>query len=193
VAVGEVIGLVLAAGAGRRFGGPKAVAGFEGERLVDRAVRVLAEGGVPRAYVVSGSVALSVPGAVVVENPDWESGMGSSLLAGLDALPSTAAAALVILVDHVGLTPAAVRRVAAEAQGTASLAAATYDGQQGHPVLLGRDWWPEVRATAAEDRGARDLLAAQRHALVRVECSDVASGHDLDRPGDLTAYHDRGH
>lgn len=181
---------MLAAGAGRRFGSPKAVVELAGERLVDRAVRVLAEGGVSRAYVVSGSVALSVPGAVVVENPDWESGMASTLLAGLDALPPTAEAALVVLVDHVGLTPAAVRRVAGSAAGPASLVAATYGGRQGHPVVLGRDWWPEVRATAAGDEGARAVLAAHRDVLVPVECSDVATAVDVDRPGDLTTYRD---
>jgi CTP:molybdopterin cytidylyltransferase MocA len=186
-----VVGLVLAAGAGRRFGGPKAVVELAGERLVDRAVRVLAEGGVAQAYVVSGPVALSVPGAAVVDNPDWESGMASSLLAGLDALPADAEAALVVLADHVGVTAAAVERVAAAAAGTSSLVAATYDGRQGHPVVLGRDWWPEVHATAEGDQGARAMLAAHRDELVPVECSDVASAADVDRPGDLTTYRDR--
>ena len=185
-----VVGLVLAAGAGRRFGAPKAVVELAGERLVDRAVRVLAEGGVTQAYVVSGSVALSVPGAVVVENPDWESGMASSLVAGLDALPADADAALVVLVDHVGLTAAAVERVTASAAGPASLVAATYAGRQGHPVVLGRGWWPEVRATAEGDQGARAVLAAHRDELVPVECSDVASAADVDRPSDLTTYLD---
>ena len=179
---------MLAAGAGRRFGGPKAVVELAGERLVDRAVRVLAEGGVTESYVVSGSVALTVAGAVVVENPGWASGMGSSLLAGLDALPATAEAALVVLVDHVGLTPAAVRRVVDQVSGPASLVAATYAGRQGHPVVLGRDWWPEVRATAEGDQGARAVLAAHRDVLVPVECSDLASAADVDRPGDLTTY-----
>ena len=188
-----VVGLVLAAGAGRRFGGPKAVVELAGERLVDRAVRVLADGGVSQAYVVSGSVALTVAGAVVVENPDWESGMASSLRAGFDALPTEAMAALVLLVDHVGLTPAAVRRVSGEVTGPASLVAATYDGRLGHPVVLGRDWWPEVRATAAGDQGARAVLAAHRDVLVQVECSDVASAADVDRPGDLTTYREGRH
>jgi nicotine blue oxidoreductase len=190
--VTQVAGLVLAAGAGRRFGGPKAVVELEGEQLVDRAVRVLAEGGVSQTYVVSGSVALSVAGAAVVDNPDWESGMASSLLAGLEALPAAAEAALVVLVDHVGLTAAAVRRVVAEVAGPASLVAATYAGRQGHPVALGRDWWPEVRTTAEADQGARAVLAAHPDLLVQVECSDVASAADVDLPGDLTAYRDGG-
>ena len=187
-----VLGLVLAAGAGRRFGGPKAVVELDGERLVDRAVRVLAEGGVTQAYVVSGSVALSVAGAVVVPNPEWASGMASSLLTGLDALPATAEAALVVLVDHVGLTPPAVRRVAGSAAGPSSLVAATYAGRQGHPVVLGGDWWPEVRATAEGDQGARAVLAAHRDVLVPVECSDVAHAADVDRPADLATYRGRG-
>ena len=191
----EVAGLVLAAGAGTRYGGPKAVVELDGERLVDRAVRLLSEGGITQVYVVSGSVPLDVGGAVVVENPTWESGMGSSLLAGLHALPTTTVAALVALVDHVGLTSAAVRRVAAESRGSASLVTATYAARQGHPVVIGRDWWPEVRAAAEGDRGARAVLAAHPDVLVRVECSDVASAVDVDRPGDLATYRDggRGH
>lgn len=187
-------GVVLAAGAGRRFGGPKALLELDGERLVDRAVRVLTEGGITEVYVVSGSVPLSVPGAVVVPNPDWESGMGSSLAAGLHAPPATAEAVMVVLVDHVGLTPAAVRRVAAESHGSAALVSATYGGRQGHPVVIGRDWWPEVRTSAEGDQGARAVLAAHGDVLVQVECSDVASGVDVDRPEDLATYRDlRGH
>ncbi|MBB0994770.1 NTP transferase domain-containing protein, partial [Dietzia sp. SLG510A3-40A3] len=75
-------GLVLAAGAGRRFGGPKALVDFRGVRLVDRAVGLLRAGGCDRVLVVSGAVELEVPGAEVVHNPDWDTGMGSSLRVG---------------------------------------------------------------------------------------------------------------
>ena len=81
-----VAGLVLAAGEGRRFGGPKAPVVIDGERLVDRAVRVLREGGCEPVYVVLGAWVGEVPGAIVVVNPDWAEGMGSSLRAGLGAM-----------------------------------------------------------------------------------------------------------
>jgi nicotine blue oxidoreductase len=64
------------------------------------------------------------------------------------------------------------------ATGPGVLARAAYDGEPGHPVLLGRDHWPGVVASAAGDRGARDYLAAREVTLV--ECGDLATGHDRD-------------
>ena len=181
----QVAGLVLAAGGGTRFGGPKAVVELDGERLVDRAVRVLREGGVSRTYVVGGAVALDVAGASVVRNPDWATGMGSSLRLGLAAMTGDVEAALVLLVDQVGLTSTAVSRVLAAGTGPDRLATATYAGRRGHPVLIGRAHWPEVVATAVGDIGARQVLAAHADEVVVVECGDVATDVDVDRPEDL--------
>ena len=183
-----VAGLVLAAGAGRRFGGAKAVVEIDGERLVDRAVRTLGEGGAAPAYVVAGAVALTVPGAIVVANPDWAEGIGSSLRAGLAALQEDAVAVAVVLVDQPGLTGAAVELVVARADGPATVVAATYAGALGHPVVLGRDHWAEVGRLAVGDAGARPFLAAHPELVTRVECSDVATDADVDRPGDLDRF-----
>ena len=172
-----VAGLVLAAGEGRRFGGPKAPVVIDGERLVDRAVRVLREGGCEPVYVVLGAWVGEVPGAIVVVNPDWAEGMGSSLRVGLGAMDADRV--VVTLVDLPGLTPAAVARMVAE---PARIAQATYDGVRGHPVLLGREHVAGVVDVAVGDRGARDYLKAQGGAVVTVEVGDVASGEDLDAP-----------
>ena len=183
-----VAGLVLAAGAGRRFGGPKALVELDGERLVDRAVRLLGEGGVTSRYVVQGAADLTgLSGAEVVDNPDWAEGMGSSLRMGLAAMPAAVAAVLVVPVDQPGLTPAAVRRVvdAAGDDLRSALVVATYSDRSGHPVLLGRDHWGDVAAEAVGDVGARPVLAARADLVVRVECADIGDGHDVDVPGDL--------
>ena len=92
----SVAGLVLAAGEGRRFGGPKAVVELDGERLVDRAVRILTEGGCSPVVVVSGAVPLTVADVDVVPNPLWPSGMGSSLRVGLAAVTDTPTSAVVV-------------------------------------------------------------------------------------------------
>jgi hypothetical protein len=85
-AVSAIAGIVLAAGGGRRFGGPKAVAEVGGERLVDRACRVLREGGCAPVIAVLGAAVVPGAGADdVVVNPEWADGMGSSLRAGLAA------------------------------------------------------------------------------------------------------------
>jgi nicotine blue oxidoreductase len=183
-----VAGLVLAAGAGTRFGGPKAVAELDGLRLVDRAVRTLLDGGIDPAYVVAGAVPLEVHGAVVVPNPDWAQGIGSSLRAGLAALPDDVVAVVVVLVDQPGLTAAAVARVVSRITGPKTVASATYDGALGHPVALGRDHWTEVGRLAVGDTGARPFLTAHPELVARVECGDVASADDVDRPDDLRRF-----
>ena len=189
-----VAGLVLAGGAGRRFGGPKALAEIAGERLVDRAVRTLREGGAAPVYVVSGAVALDVVGAEVVANPDWASGMGSSMRVGLAAMPPEVTAAVIMLVDQPGISGPAVARlvnVVDVANGDAVLATATYESRQGHPVLIGRAHWPEAAATAIGDVGAREVLRRHASLLRRVECADVASMADVDTPQELAAFVDR--
>ena len=175
-----VAGLVLAAGEGRRFGGPKAPVVIEGERLVDRAVRVLREGGCDPVYVVLGAWSGDVPGAIVVANPEWPEGMGSSLRAGLTALVGAAVDAVVVtLVDLPGLTSTAVRRLVHTDSG---IAAATYDGERGHPVRFAREHWAGIAETARGDAGARDYLRARAEEVQLIEVGDVASGEDLDEP-----------
>ena len=85
------------------------------------------------------------------------------------------------LVDLPDVGAEVVARVVAAATGPTSLARASYDGRLGHPVLLGRDHWEGVRASAAGDRGARDYLAA--HDVTLVECGDLATGRDVDSVG----------
>jgi len=172
-------GIVLAAGAGSRYGQPKAPVVIDGERLVDRAVRVLQEAGCFPIAVVLGAWIGDVPGAVVVENSDWASGMGSSLREGLTWAQSTSADSVIVtLVDLPGLTADAVTRII---ENPADLVSATFDGQRGHPVKFGRAHWPALIESASGDAGARDYLRT-RDDLVLVEVSDVADGQDLDTP-----------
>jgi nicotine blue oxidoreductase len=88
---------------------------------------------------------------------------------------------VVLLVDMPGVTPAAVRRVAALAAPDA-LAIGGYGDRRAHPVLLGRDHWAGVAASAVGDRGARDYLRAHADAVVVVPVGDVADDTDLDVP-----------
>jgi CTP:molybdopterin cytidylyltransferase MocA len=182
-----VAGLVLAAGGGRRYGIPKALVEYEGSLLVERAVRT-ARAVCDPVLVVLGAQAVDVwrtadlEGATVLANRDWETGMASSLRTGLDGLrgwPGRVDAALVTLVDMPGMTPEALRVVAAHAAPDA-LATATYDGVRGHPVLLGREHWAGVAATATGDEGARRYLAGR--AVTEVDCTGLADPTDLDVP-----------
>ncbi|MEU4688272.1 nucleotidyltransferase family protein [Actinoplanes sp. NPDC023714] len=189
----SVAGLVLAAGAGRRYGMPKALVEHEGRLLADHAAATLRDAGCDRVLVVLGAAADEVlakaadlPDTVV--NPDWQTGMGSSLRTGLTALEETdATAAVVLLVDMPGVTAEAVRRITAHAS-PAALVMGGYRERRGHPVLLGREHWAGVAATAVGDRGARDYL--RTHEVLIVEVGDVADDEDRDVPGNLSAVDD---
>ncbi len=172
-------GLILAAGEGKRFGGPKAPAVINGQRLIDSAVQVLEGAGCSPIYAVLGAWVGDVPGAEIILNEQWPEGMASSLRAGLEYLSTTdAERVLVTLVDLPGLTASACARVL---NAPGELVAATYEGVRGHPVLFARSHWPAVIDTAREDEGARKYLQG-RTDITLIEVGDVASGEDLDLP-----------
>lgn len=226
----DIAGLILAAGAGRRMGRPKALVhdSRSGLTWVEQAVcRVLASG-VTLTVVVVGAESEAVsqvlqsgawakgrdlaergeggePGevgapdaqgpvsVVIVDCPDWEQGMGASVTSGLEALTAMdedalIPAVLVTLVDLPDVTADVHRRVldatTASPDPRAALVRAAYQGKAGHPVVLGRDHWVGVSAAATGDRGARDYLASREVELV--ECGDLATGRDVDRPNELT-------
>ncbi|GHF08888.1 nucleotidyltransferase family protein [Streptomyces griseoluteus] len=189
----RVAGLLLAAGGGRRLGGrPKALLRHDGALLVERAARALWDAGCARVHVVLGAGAEEVrgraelSGCVLVDNPGWGEGMGSSLRAGLRSLGGTdARGALVGLVDQPGIGPEAYARVLDAFSGEASLVSAAYDGRRGHPVLLGVAHWAGVAGAARGDRGAREYLRAHSAEIRLVECGDVADAYDVDTGADL--------
>lgn len=183
----ECAGLLLAAGAGRRMGKPKALVEFDGEPLVRRALRALVEGGCGPIRVVLGARAVDARAllpdpSIAVVAEDWATGMGASLKAGLRALPE-ADAVLVHLVDLPRVGGNVIARLV-EQTSPDVVARASYDGEPGHPVLFGRHWWEEIAESARGDRGARDWLRT-RDDLRLVECGDIGSGFDADTPEDL--------
>jgi nicotine blue oxidoreductase len=164
-----IAAVVLAAGAGSRFGGPKQAV------LLPHVLRRLRDTGIDEVVVVLGAHDVALEGVRTVVAPDWESGPGASLRAGLAVLPDDAEAAVVVLADGPLLAPAAVERVvAAWRAGEAAVVAASYGGERGHPVVLGRAAWARV-----PDAGGRAVPA------VLVPCDDLGDPGDVDTPADL--------
>jgi nicotine blue oxidoreductase len=162
--------VVLAAGEGSRFGGPKQ------KLLLPAVLARLGRASVDETVVVLGAHRFDVEGARTVVAEEWERGAGASLRAGLAALGPDVDVAVVCLADGPLLSPAAVDRVvAAWRSGAGDVVAASYGGQRGHPVALARGVWDAV-----PDDGGRALEAAL------VPCDDLGSPEDVDTRDDLT-------
>jgi nicotine blue oxidoreductase len=181
----RVAGLLLAAGQGSRLGRPKALVEIAGQTLVTRGIGLLRAGGVEPVIVVTGAVSLDLPSVILVHNPDWRTGMGSSLRAGLATLPDSADAVVIALVDQPLISPEAVRRLIAAFQAGASVAVASYDGQPRNPVLIARPHWADAATAAQGDAGARPFLRTHPELVTRVECGDTGRPDDLDTSADL--------
>lgn len=178
---GETVGVLLAAGAGTRYGMPKVLVG-EGEWL-RLAVAALVEGGCDDVVVVLGAAVVDVPAparAVIARR--WSDGMSASLRAGL-AAAAGAQRVVLHLVDTPDVGADVVRRVlAAVDRSPSGLVRTTYDGTPGHPVVIDAQHWPELVGSLSGDQGARRFLSAHSADVVVVECGDLATGTDRDFP-----------
>ncbi|ABM12491.1 conserved hypothetical protein [Mycolicibacterium vanbaalenii PYR-1] len=172
-------GVVLAAGAGTRFGMPK-VLGGDGDWL-RRSVAALHDGGCGDVVVVLGAAIVDVPApARAVVTADWADGLSASVRAGVRAAGDAADFVVLTTVDTPDVGAAAVRRVLAAARAsTSGLARAYYDGRPGHPVVIARRHWPALLDALAGDVGAGPFLAG-RDDVVAVECADLGTGRDID-------------
>jgi CTP:molybdopterin cytidylyltransferase MocA len=181
----RVAGLLLAAGEGSRLGRPKALVEIGGRTLAERAVALLRDGGADPVVMVTGAAPVSLPGVITAHNPDWQTGMGSSLREGLQTLPADRDAVVIALVDQPLIGPEVVRRLIAAFTHGAEVAVACYAGQPRNPVLISRAHWAEAAAAAQGDVGARGFLRASRDLVTAVECGDLGRPDDLDTPEDM--------
>jgi len=172
-------GVVLAAGAGTRFGMPKVLAA-QGEWLTS-AITALHHGGCADLVVVLGAAIVDVPApARIVIATDWADGLSASLRAGLSAV--AADYAVLHTVDTPDVGAAVVSRVLAAARSsTSGLARAVYGDAPGHPVVVANRHWAELLGGLHGDQGARAFLSA-RSDVVEVDCGDLATGRDIDTP-----------
>ena len=204
-------GVLLAAGEGSRLGRPKALVEFGGQSLAERGVNLLRAGGADPVLVVTGAAPVRLDRIHTVHNDQWRTGMGSSLRAALraltaaelpagtaaelpagtggepdrTALPGCVGAVVVALADQPLVGAGAVARLIAAYRDGASVVVAAYDGRPRNPVLLAREHWPEVIATADGDQGARAFLRARPELVTVIECGDTGRPDDIDTAEDL--------
>jgi CTP:molybdopterin cytidylyltransferase MocA len=158
-----IVAVVLAAGAATRFGSSKQ------QLLLPSVLDAVRASSVDEIVVVTGAYPLETD-ARVVDCADWERGPGASLRCGLAVLPAETEAVVVVLADGPDLSPAAVDRVVqAWREGAGDVVAASYGGDRGHPVVLGRRAWELV-----PDEGARALEPTL------VPCDDLGPPGDID-------------
>ncbi|MEP6599236.1 MAG: NTP transferase domain-containing protein [Actinomycetota bacterium] len=179
----RVMGAVLAAGSGSRMGTPKAVLAVDGQRLVDRAVTALTDGGCVSVLAITRR-GVEVPRARVVVNDNPARGMRSSLALAVEVCDEDALA--VLLVDTPGVPADAVRAVVSSWTPD-RITVASYDGRRGHPIVMSPELWRYALSMAAADEGARALLTS------RPDLVDEVAVHgdptDLDTPDDHARWH----
>lgn len=182
--------IVLAAGAGTRFGGLKQIADVRGKPLVQHAIDAATEAGVDEIVVVLGHEvtrvreALKLPASArAVVNPAYSSGMAGSLAVGLRAVDPASEAAVVLLADQPGITAQHVRALLdAFTSRHATMVRLRFRAGPG-PGLLARSIWPEA-STLEGDVGARALMDLHPEFVEEVDVGGEAP-HDVDRPEDL--------
>jgi nicotine blue oxidoreductase len=170
----SIAAIVLAAGEASRFGSPKQ------RILLPHVLERLGRTSVDEVVVVEGAHEIVLPsdtvsqGARIASCGEWARGPGASLRCGLDALGDDVDAAVVVLADGPTLSPDAVERLVEEWRRTGGVVAASYGGERGHPLVLGRDAWDGI-----PDEGLRE------RAVRLVPCDDLGAPGDVDEPEDL--------
>jgi CTP:molybdopterin cytidylyltransferase MocA len=187
-----IAGIVLAAGGSTRFGAPKLLARLGSRPLLEHALVALAAAPLDRRFVVLGAAAeeilaeVNLHGAEPVRCERWHEGQALSLRAGIAASAAAdAEAAAICLGDQPLLSPLAFERVLdAWRASPLPVARAAYEGEPGHPVVVGRALFSPIGRLSG-DAGARDLL--DRHGVLTVPCDDLGSPADVDTEDDLRA------
>ncbi|KYH31956.1 selenium cofactor biosynthesis protein YqeC [Neomoorella mulderi] len=191
---GPVGAIVLAAGAGERYGGDKQLLSIAGQPMVRRVVTT-ALAAVPGNVVVvlgheAGRVAAALEGlaADIAYNPGYRRGLSTSLQAGLAALGPESRAALFVLADQPGVTPDVITRLAgAYRQEGKKIIVPVYQGRRGNPVLIDRDLWPQILALQG-DVGAREIIRAHPEEVLTVEVDCPGILKDIDTHTDYQAW-----
>lgn len=187
--MGLIVGILLAAGAGRRFGADKLTQRLaDGDLVAVRACRNLLIGtdrvlAVVRPGSEKLTAVLQAEGAEVRICADAGQGMGASLVFGIQACPD-AAGWLIALADMPWIKPDTIRKVADALRSGAVIASPCWQGRRGHPVGFSHILGPEL-VVLGSDEGAKTVIQAHLEQLRLVDCDDAGVLLDIDKPEDL--------
>lgn len=172
--------VILAAGASRRMGFPKAMLQYQGERFVNRLVRVF-RCACHEVVVVRSALSgeWQVAGAHVVENPDPERGMLSSLQCGLRAVSTDADAVFFTPVDYPAISQNVVVKMADAWNRESALILPRTNGRRGHPALVSRRIVPEL-LSLRDGAQARDIVHRHESEIQYVDVDEPGILHDID-------------
>lgn len=194
----EFEAVVLAAGAGRRFGGGKLLAPWAGGALLDGALAAAFAAPIRRVILVTGADRERVEAAardfaartgaegrlLVVHAEDHDEGMGASLRRAAAELPADCAGVFVFLGDMPRVPHAVLTDLAQAVRDGAPAAAPVFEGQRGHPALIGAALLPQL-LTLSGDAGARAILKGLGERLALAPAPDDGVLFDVDERGDL--------
>lgn len=182
--------LVLAAGQSRRFGSDKRLAELPGRGTLLAATLATLRPHFRDIRVVIGSddvaTTLGIPGDIVtLINPDAQRGMGTSLAAGMRAISrASRARAVAVMLGDMPWVRAATFVAVAQRAGEALIVRPSFQGEGGHPVVFGRQFWPAL-CQLDGDGGARHLLLDNPAAYIEIATADPGVLKDVDEPGTL--------
>jgi molybdenum cofactor cytidylyltransferase len=187
-------GIILAAGSASRLGQPKQLLEWQGETFIHRVARTALHAGLDPIYVVTGAYAEQVEASLqdlpvhFVFNQNWETGQGTSVAAGVQALPSRVGAAVFLLVDQPWTPPGLISAlIETHAVDGYPIIGPLFDGKRGNPVLFDCRTFLDLSQLKGEEGGRSIFSRYQVHWL---PWHDASAGLDIDTPADLKRLSD---
>jgi molybdenum cofactor cytidylyltransferase len=192
-AIDQVYAVILAAGKSARMGQPKQLLEWQNRALLEHALinaRMVFE---DRLLVVLGAEAeliqstINLAGATVIVNPDWQTGMASSIRAAIRALPNSATAVMLMLCDQPLINNVQLQSLVSTWQATPEqIAASEYHQSIGVPAIFPASYFDQLSMLAG-DKGAKSVLIKHQTDLIRISLPEAEL--DIDTLADFQHLH----
>ena len=185
----QIVAILLAAGAGKRFGSDKLIASYENRQLYRHSLESLCCCADIRQTIMVVSPGFEIPAGYpdcrFVVNALWADGMSTSLASGVRAAAGDADAYMIALADMPGITSGLVSAIITHhALSEKKITVPTFKGRNGHPVIINSEFCDELLLLSG-DIGAREIICKQEASVSYFETDSEAVIFDIDTPADL--------